>query len=388
MSHNNISDTEETVKENCISVTRYDLCRFDGKPKKTTQGFLRVNSKLSRVGVFVYKNSKGTVRRELRLPEEVFSPSAIESLKSAPVTFGHPSEGTEWVMVDSKNSKKFTVGMLGEDIRNDEKYLEGTLLITDASAIEAVETGKRREISLGYECDLEYTPGVWDGQPYDAIQRNIVNNHAAIVPYGRAGSEVRIRMDSDDAITEYELETTQEVTMTESKLIHVDGVDFEVSMSAAQAIEKTLDSHSKQLTAIQAELDSTKGQLDATKSALEIAVKARQDAEDPELLNKSLVERLDIITKAQKVLGTEEDLLSLSNRQIKEKAISKTKPEMKFDGLSDDYIMGHFDLMLELQAKKQESLESVQKAIDSTKNVVSTASRQTHINYLNKKGGR
>ena len=38
-----------------------------------------------------------------------------------------------------------------------------------------------KELSLGYNLDLDETPGEWEGQPYDAVQRNIVINHLALV---------------------------------------------------------------------------------------------------------------------------------------------------------------------------------------------------------------
>lgn len=39
-------------------------------------------------------------------------------------------------------------------------------------------------MSVGYEAELDPTPGVWMGQPYDAVQRRITPNHIAIVGPG------------------------------------------------------------------------------------------------------------------------------------------------------------------------------------------------------------
>ena len=57
-----------------------------------------------------------------------------------------------------------------------------------------MERGKL-EISCGYTCDTEEKPGthpIWGD--YDAIQRNILGNHVAIVDQGRAGT-AKVRMD-------------------------------------------------------------------------------------------------------------------------------------------------------------------------------------------------
>jgi hypothetical protein len=81
----------------------------------------------------------------------------------------------------------------------DGEFVATTIVVENADAIRAVEQGKR-ELSCGYECELEEKPGVTaDGQRYDAIQRNIRGNHVALVTKGRAGPDVRLRMDANDA---------------------------------------------------------------------------------------------------------------------------------------------------------------------------------------------
>lgn len=55
-----------------------------------------------------------------------------------------------------------------------------------------------KELSLGYNLDLDETPGEWNGQHYDAIQRNIVVNHLALVQEARAGDQARLNIDSRD----------------------------------------------------------------------------------------------------------------------------------------------------------------------------------------------
>jgi len=41
----------------------------------------------------------------------------------------------------------------------DGPYLKASLIIFHEDAIQAIEAGKRKEISLGYKCQLEPTPG-------------------------------------------------------------------------------------------------------------------------------------------------------------------------------------------------------------------------------------
>ena len=58
-------------------------------------------------------------------------------------------------------------------------------------SIGEIEAGKK-ELSMGYFCDYELTPGTFDGQHYDAVQRNIRGNHIALVEEGRMGADVRV----------------------------------------------------------------------------------------------------------------------------------------------------------------------------------------------------
>lgn len=48
-----------------------------------------------------------------------------------------------------------------------------------------------KELSLGYNLTLDETPGEWNGQHYDAIQRDIRINHLALVREARAGEQAR-----------------------------------------------------------------------------------------------------------------------------------------------------------------------------------------------------
>jgi hypothetical protein len=174
-------------------VRRFDRGQF-AKATKTPQGFLRVDARVSRTGILEYQQPDGTIRRELRLPEDVFHPDSMGSLKSAPITLDHPGE-----RVTAENAKRYAVGLTGEAVEKDGDFVKTSLLVTDADAIRAIEGGDKRECSVGYDVELDPTPGIYKGQPFDAIQRSIKANHLALVSRGRAGPDVRIHMDRNDA---------------------------------------------------------------------------------------------------------------------------------------------------------------------------------------------
>ena len=82
------------------------------------------------------------------------------------------------------------VGAIGTDVRFDDPYLKASLIVWDAAAIRLIERDEKRQLSAGYAYDADMTPGVWRGQSYDGVMRNIRGNHVTLVPVGRAGPDV------------------------------------------------------------------------------------------------------------------------------------------------------------------------------------------------------
>ena len=92
--------------------------RFDSIPLSDTyftpEGYLIDNPILTRVGIFEYHNPDGTIRRELRLPEEVFAAESLASYKGKPVILTH-----EAGLVDVDNVQQEHIGtILSEGIQD------------------------------------------------------------------------------------------------------------------------------------------------------------------------------------------------------------------------------------------------------------------------------
>ena len=148
---------------------------------------------LTRVGIFEYRRPDGSIRRELRLPEEVFAPESLASYKGKPVILTH-----EAGMIDSDNVQQEQIGTILSDGTQDGDNVRAQIIIHDARKLDY----GLRELSLGYSLDLEEAPGEWQGQPYDAIQRNIRVNHLALVEKARAGDSARLNIDGEDTQAE------------------------------------------------------------------------------------------------------------------------------------------------------------------------------------------
>lgn len=281
--------------------TRYDVGRFS-KVTRTPQGGIRVEAAVARTGILVYKNPDGTSRRELRLPEEVFHVDSLASLKGAPATHFHPGG-----MVSADNFRELAVGYMAEDVRQDGDKLVGSMLIQDAHMVEKVHTGGLLELSSGYQCRIEDTAGEWNGQRYDAIQRDIRHNHIALLPpgAGRSGPDVSLRLDAAGDCLPAE-GWAQETSM---KIEIIDGTEYEVGTDAHTkavagretarkdaadahvALEARADAAEAQLKEVQEKLDgadarvaeAVKGRLELHRKAVEAGVEVREDATDDDI---------------------------------------------------------------------------------------------------------
>lgn len=351
--------------------------RFDKgelrKDARTAQGFLRADAVITRAGVFAYRNQDGSTRRELRLPEEVFAPEALRSFSLAPLTLDHPPEA-----VTAENAQRYSVGTVGEELRRDGALMRTSVLVTHADAVNAVEAGKR-ELSCGYECDLEVAQGDYQGERYDAIQRNIRGNHVAIVAKGRAGPVASLKLDASDAVQVDDPpgRNTEESVVKKT----IAGVEYEMSEQVAQAIDHRdsqqatalkekddqLASVSRELKAAREEQAKETARADAAVAERDKAEKARTDALDPGRLREAVRLRVLLERSAAEVLGKDEKLDSLSERAIKESVVKKVHPEAKLDGLPDAYVDGRFAAALEAFARSDSSLEKLRAALPPPK---------------------
>lgn len=272
-----------------------DKITLDGS-RRTGDGYLAASARVARTGVQVYAGREvgkpGMAQVRVYRPEsEVFSTDALRSFAHRPVTNDHPPEA-----VGAVNWKKFSVGMTGDEIARDGTFVRVPMVVMDQAAIDDVEAGKR-ELSMGYACDLDWTAGTTpEGEAYDAIQTNIRGNHLAIVAAGRAGPQCRIG-DSWAAIIDH-----QEPSM---KTFTVDGISVEMSDTAIQVVQKVLGQFDAAKTAL-AEANTKVGELTATVSTKdgEIAVLKQQVADaalTPAKLDAAVQARGAVIADAKAI---------------------------------------------------------------------------------------
>ncbi|HII3565154.1 TPA: DUF2213 domain-containing protein [Citrobacter freundii] len=120
--------------------------------------------------------------RLLRDPEEL--------RKAAPTFNNKPVLNKHLPFTVVNPPKESIVGSTGTDARFEAPYLYNSMGIHDLDSIMGVETERQKEISSSYRYRLDLTPGEYEGEAYDGVMRDIVCNHVAIVPSGRAGPDV------------------------------------------------------------------------------------------------------------------------------------------------------------------------------------------------------
>lgn len=380
-----------------MQVTLTDRATVAGV-RKTRDGYLVAEARIARTGIQNYtagelgiKDRKPTdIIRVYRPADEVFSADAMASLAHRPITIDHPREP-----VTADNWKRHSVGTTGGEVMRDGEFVKVPLVLMDKAAITAVDAGKR-ELSVGYSCNLEMTAGISDsGEAYDAVQRGISGNHLAICDVARGGPQLRIGDQSDQnnnadaikwlkkAIARHErhmsgkeatseasqqkmmdemqaaldeLEQTQDKGMRKNmkmkmkdndmmiKTITFDGLPVDVTDAAEAVIQKlqgqvaALDARVKdaetKVGTLTADADAKAGRIAALETEL-------ADASDPAKLSAKVAARAALVGDAKKLAPALTIADSMGDAEIR-RAVVEARLGDKAKDMSDAAIDGAF----------------------------------------------
>jgi hypothetical protein len=219
-----------------------DVIHFDQgnvlRHEMTPEGFLNCYMRVSKVGDLQYHNADGSTRTEHVSKDSLFNADSVKSLKMKPVTFEHPP-----ALLTAETAKGYSTGSTGHLTVPDGSFLGITAVIHDKPTIDAILSGKAREVSCGYTCDLvKRADGSFE-------QRNRQYNHVAITKKGRAGNSVSVHMDSvsdaniwtqvrGDSMSDFQLDFVNGVTRVDAdtyNLVMQERRDAEKKMSAMAA---------------------------------------------------------------------------------------------------------------------------------------------------------
>lgn len=176
------------------------------KELDSSKFWLIKNNPITKAGIFPYLGRQISPDLEperiyhvLRPEAELFAEETVKSFNLIPLLIGHPrtllgrrEEG--FVPAEEKGMD----GTTGEAAKREGDKIVNDIKLFSERIKDEVNSGKK-ELSAGYFCDFVPEAGLWRGQHYDFVQKNIRGNHIALVEKGRSGSDVRV-MDSAEAL--------------------------------------------------------------------------------------------------------------------------------------------------------------------------------------------
>lgn len=322
-----------------MSVRRFDAGQL-GKAERTPSGGIRIPGFIGRTGIQVYTAPDGAKRREYRPPEEVFQADSLATLGGAAVTRGHPAQ-----LVNAKNWKQVAIGQVSDQTpervkRDTAEFIEAKIAINDAVAINDVGS-ELVEISAGYTCDLELSPGLTpEGVHFDAVQRNIRYNHVALGPenWARAGREARLTLDGD-------VEVTETPRKSAPMKIRFDGVEYDTASEADMtALQKNIDRKVKADSDAADKLKAEEKAHGATQAKLD-SVSAELKTSREVKIDELVADELEFRGKVSPVLGAEYDFTGKTRKAVQLDAIKALGGDMPEDA-SDDRIAGYLEARL------------------------------------------
>ena len=325
--------------------------------------------KVTRTGIFEYKNADGSIRRELRLPEHVFDEESLATYEGRPVILTHAAG-----RVDKDNVDDEIVGTILSKGCKDGESVRVKVVIHN---IDSVKQSGLRELSLGYDLVLDETPGTWNGKPYDAVQTKIKVNHLALVHDARAGEQARLNLDSQNnqilkGATEMGTKTKKpaadSTAAVDSKAM--DSSNASASTEArikaikeqygARRKDTTSPPDADKFTEALEQQDSDMGELLGIIESMQARADYKSAADSPgkgckkctkktDKADSVSVDNIDAIVRERLGLARLGDRLGLEGLEImnpldaKKAIISTINPNMRLDGKSDLYIQAAFE---------------------------------------------
>lgn len=361
---------------------RYDVAPIE-KYELTPEGYLRLHATIARTGVQHYSNADGSIRREYRAAEDVALPESLASFAGKSVTDEHPP-----VLLDSANTTNYQKGFTGSEIVYDNGFVRAVMTITDQELIDKIQRGDATEVSAGYRVSFDANPGTTpDGEPYDGRQKEIIGNHVAVVKTGRAGPQVKLHLDRQDA-ADPSLLNSGDSLMTTAKVVF-DGADFEVSEGVAlavnkeradaktsyEAMKKQYDEMCGKASKLKEEMDAMekemKGKMDAANGRADAlaaeteSLKAELEAAKAVNVDSLVEERITLIEKAKPVLDSAYTFTGKSAREIMVDAVKAVRGDsMNLSERSDDYVQAAFDT-ISVDDRKDSSTGPLRNAVAS-----------------------
>lgn len=321
--------------------------------ESTAEGFIIIPARLTRAGLFEY--SYGMV---MRSEYEVSRSESIRSLVGKSLTDLHP-EGDIFVMPE--NWKDYEVGTVTNAFYDYESAIvSGRLIVKEQKVIdrilEAKSKGESIELSCGYYANVkQYAEDRIDpksGEKYRYEQFDIIYNHVALVPKGRAGSDIKLMLDSMDKQLNGENMKFKINQKKGAEKVFLDSVEIvvdEANSATLEKMEKALDSACAEVDILDAKLKAEQTKCNDCVKELEEMKKTHVDAKeidgivDRKINLMNLCDGLNIDHKGKTIDAMENEIVKVA------------MPSINLDGKTADYRKAIVDSSLELAKKLAEN---------------------------------
>jgi hypothetical protein len=351
----------------------------------TEDGYMVAMPRVARTGIQLYSGDEVgkpdmKVVRVFRPEAEVFNSDSLHSYAHRPLTNDHPPEP-----VTSENWKKYATGDTGEDVVRDGEFVRVPLVMMDKQAVKDYKDGKR-ELSLGYTCDLAWTPGTApNGEAYDAVQTNIRANHLAQVKAARGGSNLRVGdvdtktcpecgatmpasskycPDCGHAMGSQQKDEAMTTATQTTAIVMCDGAPIQIDAVSAAVINAHIARLTKSAESLQGKLDEAEGKnkkaetdaatvatqhktsLDAKDAEITTLKKQLGDAEmSPQKIDALVIDRSNVIAGAKKVLGDKLVIDNKTNADIRRQVVDAVMKDAA-KGWSDDAVVASYNTII------------------------------------------
>lgn len=336
-----------------------------GRVAKTgTQQYLR-----RELGLDGDPNAVVTVYR----PEsEVFSEDSLASYDGVDLTVYHPKE-----LVNPKNYKETSVGVVKGKARRDGDFVVADLLFKDQAAIDRITKDGFVELSAGYTAEYVAIDGVApDGTPYQYEQRGIQLNHVASLPVNsaRAGRQARI------------FDTNPKGKAM--RVVNLDSgrtVEFQDD-AVAQLVEDSIARLTKQIT------DANKAKDEAEAKAEKAEAKADMKEEEAEKAKKETSDAA-ITARISEIVAVKDKAAIIDSAYVADGVdtlaimrgvLKGIRSTVDWDSKSQDYVQAAFDMAHE-SAKEGKSVKNAEQlrkiAADGAAGVTQTPAKSAADAY-------
>ena len=200
-------------------------------------GHLKVaESRISKANICPYRGEEIPEYQKLGLqPTKIYKlyRDPIELAKAAKTFEGKPLLIRHKGVSAVTPSRELWVGSTGQVFWEPPYLISRPLSVWTQEAIDLIESGEREELSSAYRYRADMTPGLYDGEAYDGVMRDISGNHVAIVSEGRAGPDVHV---ADELPAELSMKKTPKILEKAALLLRGENpsaIDVRLAFDAA-----------------------------------------------------------------------------------------------------------------------------------------------------------